>query len=207
MAIPAEKLKGRVKALYPNANLSTVRMSAIADRLCKKPKDDATDDEIDEVVKDFNDYGPMTFEEIAKADDTVRSLQTKTKTEVKEEVKKEEIKTDPDEPAWFKSYREANDAKLAKIETERTKETVSSKFANDKRVKGIPDFIKAGYIPSSDDEYEDKVTTLVEAYKPFAEKHKLEGFGNDIPPSSEDSSQSKGKAKPIDADMAKQIVS
>lgn len=203
MAVTTEQLKGRVKALYPNANLSTVRMSAIADRLCKKPKDGATDEEIDAVVKDFNDYGAMTFEEIAKSDDKIRTFEAKPKLE---EPKKEEVKVDPNEPAWFKAYREANDAKIAKIEQDKTKESITSKFANDARIKGIPDLIKNGYTPSSIEDYEDKVTSLVEAYKPFAEKYKLEGFGNDYTPESTDKSASKGTVKPLSAEQTKSVA-
>lgn len=207
MAVKPEKIIGRVRALYPNANLSTSRLTAIAGRLSNKPADDADDSAIDEIIKDYNDNGAMTFEEIAKSDDQIRTLQA-SKDLKKEEVKKEEVKVDPDEPAWFKAYRESNDAKLAKIEQEKTKETITSKFANDERVKNIPAIIRKGFTPTSEEDYESNVEALVAEYAPYAEKLKLAGFtGEDNPASSTGGADAKkGTVKAKSAEEVKDIA-
>jgi len=207
MAIPAEKLKGRVKALYPNANLSTSRISTIADRLCKKPADEASDLEIDEIIKDYNDNGPMTFEEIAKADDTVRSLQAKIKPEIKEEVKKEEINPETDPMKLMLKAITDLTAKVGSLEAEKQKESITSKFANDERVKNIPAFMRKGFTPTSAEDYEENVEALLAEVKPFMEKHKLSGFdGADNPTASQDDSQKKGAVKTKSADEVKDLA-
>lgn len=97
--------------------------------------------------------------------------------------------------------------KVGSFEKDKQRESIGSKFANDERVKGIPDFIRNGYIPANDDEYESKVTTLVEAFRPFAEQNKLAGFGGDTPASSTDTTASQGKVKEISIEDARKIVS
>lgn len=201
MAVKPEQIKARLKAKYPKANLSTKRLDEISAKLAKKPADDADDAAIDEVLEDYNENGPMTFEEIAKSDDKIRTLETK------KPVAPENPTPDPDEPAWFTKYKQEQDAKYSKLEQERTQQTIGSKFSNDARVKDIPEFIRVGYVPTSDEDYEEKITALTDAYKPFAEKHKLAGFnGEDIPSGSDDPTPPKGKVKEIDADLAGKIV-
>ena len=209
MAVKPELIRVAVRKLFPQANLSTKRMDEISARLAKKPKDDATEAEIEEVVTDYNENGAMTFEEIAKADDKIRTLEAKPKDAPKEEAKKEEVKNDPDEPAWFKAYRESNESRLAKMEQDKTKETISSKFANDERVKNIPAFMRKGFIPTSEDDYESNVEALVAEFKPFVEQHKLAGFdGSDTPSSSTSGGEAaKGKVKEISIEDARKIVS
>jgi len=77
MAVTAVKIKERLKIKYPKANLSTKRLDAIADKLATKPADDADDAAIDLVLEDFN--GIMSFEDIAKEDDRVRTLEANQK--------------------------------------------------------------------------------------------------------------------------------
>lgn len=203
MAVEVSRVLGRLKALFPKANLSKQRLDVITAKLAKKPEDDADDAAIDEVLQDYNDNGAMTFEEIAKADDKIRTLEASKPVE---QGKPAKTVTDPDEPAWFTKYKEEQEAKIANLEAARTKETIQARFEKDERVKGIPDFIKKGYVPSSDEDFETKVTELVEAYRPFAEKNKLEGFGADTPAASTDSTESKGKVKQMTPEEAKAVV-
>lgn len=205
MAVEAAKIKARLRALFPKANLSTKRLDEISAKLAKKPEDGATDAQIDEVLNDYNDNGAMTFEEIAKADDKIRTLEAK-----KPEPKTDEPKTDepdPNEPAWFKLYREAQDEKFNKLQQQNTQQTISQKFAADKRLKGIPEFMFKGYVPTKDEDYEAAIEGLIEVYKPFAEKNKLSAFGDDFPGSGDtDETPKTVKVKEIDADTAAKIV-
>ena len=75
MAVKPEKITARVRVLYPNANLSKLRMDEISARLAKKPEDDADDAAIDLVINEANDF--MPFEDIAKQDDKLRTLEAK----------------------------------------------------------------------------------------------------------------------------------
>lgn len=204
MAITTERAQGRLKALFPKANLSAARLSEYSGKMAPKIKDDATDEEVDEFIKDFNDV--INFEQIARTDDKIRTLEANPPK--KEEVKKEEVKTDPDEPAWFKAYREANDAKIQAIEQAKTKETITSKFANDERVKNIPAIIRKGFMPTSDEDYETNVEALVAEYAPYAEKLKLAGFtGEDSPASSTGGADAKkGVVKAKSAEEVKDIA-
>ena len=68
-----QKIAGRLKALFPKANLSQKRIDAIADKLELKVADDADDSVIDDVVNQANDF--MDFEAIAKEDDRIRTLE------------------------------------------------------------------------------------------------------------------------------------
>src|SRR5690606_33501808 len=82
------KIAGRLKALFPKANLSTKRIDAITAKLESKVSDDADDAAIDEIVNQANDF--MDFEALAKEDDRVRTLEANQK-------KSDEGKgTDPD---------------------------------------------------------------------------------------------------------------
>lgn len=208
MAVTPEKIIGRVRALYPNANLSTNRLTTIAGRLSKKPKDDATDDEIDEVVKDFNDYGAMTFEEIAKADDKVRTLEA-SKDSKKEDVKKvDDPNPETDPMKIMMASLTALASEIKGLKEEKTKESVTTKFANDERVKNIPAIIRKGFLPTSDEDYESNVEALVAEYAPYAEKLKLAGFtGEDNPASSTGGADAKkGTVKALTAEQTKGIA-
>lgn len=94
MAVEKTKVISRLKALFPKANLSQKRLDAIADKLAKKPADDADDTAIDAVINDFNDV--MSIEEIAKEDDRVRTLEAEKK-KAEEAAKKKAGKSEEDD--------------------------------------------------------------------------------------------------------------
>lgn len=72
-----EKIKARLKHLWPKANLSTTRIDEISDKLSKKLTDDSDDAAVDGVLNDANDL--MDFEATAKNDDRLRTLEKKAK--------------------------------------------------------------------------------------------------------------------------------
>lgn len=200
MAVPAEKIKARLKALYPKANLSKARLDAFADKLAAKPADDATDEQVDEVINDYNEI--INFEEVAKQDDKVRTLEARksSTTPPKKEQEEEVIKPDDDAPSWAKALLQ----KVESLESNQKAKTISEKFNSDERVKSIPEFIRKGYIPKSDDDFEEKITELTEAYKPFAEKHKIQSIAKDTPLNGDGGSTA--KVKKLSEEDAKRIV-
>lgn len=209
MAVEAAKIKARLRALFPKANLSTKRLDEISAKLAKKPEDGATDAQIDEVLNDYNDNGAMTFEEIAKSDDKIRTLEAG-----KPKPKTEEVVIEEDEPTTemgkLMKMVQGLTQTVTTLQQNNTQQTISQKFAADKRLKGIPEFMFKGYVPTKDEDYEAAVEGLIEVYKPFAEKNKLSAFGDDFPGSgdeNEDAAAAKGKVvKEIDADTAAKIV-
>ena len=77
MAVKPEIIKARLKALFPKANLSTKRIDALAAKLAPMPADDADDAAVDVILNQANDFN--SFEDIAKEDDRVRTLEAKAK--------------------------------------------------------------------------------------------------------------------------------
>jgi len=73
MAVAPERIKARLKALFPKANLSKTRLDALAAKLSQKPADDADDAAIDEVLNTANEF--HSFEDIARDDDRIRTLE------------------------------------------------------------------------------------------------------------------------------------
>lgn len=79
MAVAPERIKARLKALFPKANLSTKRLDAYAAKLAPKPADDAEDEAIDVIINDYNEV--IDFEAVAKEDDSNRTLLAKAKAD------------------------------------------------------------------------------------------------------------------------------
>lgn len=136
MAVEKSKVIARLKALFPKANLSQQRLDAIADKLAKKPADDADDTAIDAVINDFNDV--LSIEDIAKGDDRTRTLEAdKKKAEELAATKKPEpskddetevSKIDDDAPAWAKALLKSNEKLTADLESIKTGNIKQSKL-------------------------------------------------------------------------------
>lgn len=202
MAVQPDAIKLRLRALFPKANLSKTRIDAIAAKLATKPADDADDAAIDEVINDFND-GPMSIEDIAKLDDKLRTLESKptpapAPNPVPPVVDEDPIKQLLNE---FKTLKE----ELANIKAGETKKTITERFNSDPRVKDVPDFIRKGYIPTSEDDFEANVEALTGSYKEFAEKNKLSTQGGDQPAAG-GTPKKAGQVKMLTKEEAEQIV-
>lgn len=95
MAVDKLKVIARLKVLFPKANLSQLRLDAIADKLAKKPADDADDTAIDAVINDFNDV--LSIEDIAKGDDRTRTLEADKKKSEEIAAKKKPVTSEEEE--------------------------------------------------------------------------------------------------------------
>lgn len=131
MAVDNLKVIARLKALFPKANLSQQRLDAIADKLAKKPADDADDTAIDAVINDFNDV--LSIEDIAKGDDRTRTLEAeKKKAEEtaanKKPEEKEVVEVDDDAPAWAKALLKQNEKLTADLESIKSGNAKQSKL-------------------------------------------------------------------------------
>lgn len=116
MAVTPEKIKARLKALFPKANLSQKRIDEISAKLAPKPADDADDATVDVFINDANEL--MGFEAMAKEDDRVRTLEAnqKPKTETAPEPDPKPTPAPDDAPEWAKAMAETNRKLLEKVE-------------------------------------------------------------------------------------------
>lgn len=207
MAVEKSKVVDRYKALFGSVGLSATRLDAMAAKLAGKIADDADDDAIDAELNDLNEVYPFT--EIKKNDDRATNDKNNPNKKTAAVVAKED---DPNEPAWFKAYREEQNAKIAALESQsigKSRKEVAStrlaKFPKEMTTDLLSDIDSMSF---ADDEaftsfLERKETT----FKAIVEKGKLEMFdGNDKPASAEGVAVAKGKVKQIDADMAKSIA-
>lgn len=136
MAVEKSKVIARLKVLFPKANLSQQRLDAIADKLAKKPADDADDTAIDAVINDFNDV--LSIEDIAKGDDRTRTLEADKKkaeeiaagkkADSSKDDDKEGIKIDDDAPAWAKAILKSNEKLTSDLEAIKSGNVQKSKL-------------------------------------------------------------------------------
>lgn len=175
MAVDKSKVIVRLKALFPKANLSQKRLDALADKLAKKPADDADDAAIDAVINDFNEI--MDISEIAKEDDRVRTLEAnskKTAEPIPPNSVTPPVNTD-DVPAWAKAILESNkklEGELEAIKTgkviETKKATASELFGKSEILKKIPDAIRKNWENridvNSETPFEEQIQALENEY-------------------------------------------
>lgn len=189
-----ETIIGRLRVLFPKANLTKQRLDEIvSDKLIGRFSDESTNEEIDAILE------LLPINEIAKQDDKVRTLEARKQDSPKEDPKNEGGETDNEILKALKGLADRLDG----IENEKKRNSLAERFNSDERIKDVPDFIKKGYIPNSEEDLEANIEALASEFKSFSEKNKLQNFGNDIP---KDSFASLSK-KEISSEDAKAIVS
>lgn len=175
MAVEKSKVIARLKALYPKANLSQKRLDALADKLAKKPADDADDVAIDLVINDFNEI--MSITEIAAEDDRVRTIEAKSK-ETSDPPKNDPPKTDPPKgevPEWAQAMAETNRKLLEKVEAiesgkvlETKKQSAQTVFETSEVFKNaskeVKDFMLKNIDVNSETPIEDQVKGLEDTF-------------------------------------------
>lgn len=174
-----QEIKGRLRELFPKANLSTTRISQYAEKLKAKLSEESTKEDVDNLIKDLNDL--VDFEQVAKDDDRLRTYQ-KPQPKVEEASKQSEEPKSDDVPEWAKALL----AEVKTLREEKVQDTIQSKFRNHEALKGIPteilDLVKT---PTTLDEVDHFATTIADVYKEKQIKEKLDSFGRDIPPQGE----------------------
>lgn len=152
-----QKIAGRLKVLFPKANLSKVRIDAIAAKLESKVSDDADDTAIDEIINQANDF--MDFEAIAKEDDRVRQLEANQKKgEEGSDPPKEDKTPEPpkdDTPEWAKTLLNKVEALEKGKITESKANTVADLFSKSEILKGLPESQKQSWLKRVNLESED----------------------------------------------------
>lgn len=183
MAVKPEKIKERLRALFPKANLSQKRLDAYAAKLAPKPADEATDADVDAIINDYNEI--IDFVAVAQEDDRVRTLEAaKAKADAdkakgagksKEEEEEEVVEVDKDAPAWAKAMLEQNKKLASDLEALKTgkvietkKQTASELFAKSEVLKRIPEGIRQNWVNridvNSETPFEDQIQALETEY-------------------------------------------
>lgn len=183
MAVAPEKIKARLKALFPKANLSTKRLDVYAAKLAPKPADDADDAAIDAIISDYNEV--IDFEAVAKEDDRVRTLDAaKAKAEAdaakakggkgnssEEEEEEEPEGMTPFEKAMLKKVgdlkSDIDSIKTGNI-TQTKKATAAELFGKSEILKGLKPELKDRWLSridvNSETPFEDQIKELETEY-------------------------------------------
>jgi hypothetical protein len=164
-----DKVKARLRALFPGVNLSKTRLDKIADSVVSKI---TTEDEIDDKLNDFNDF--MPFSDIAKGDDRQRAIDTK-KAKDDEDAEAERLRLaginkedDQDEevPKWAKGFLTKIEKLESQLAGEKGKSTINDLKAAAK-AKGIPEALAAKYVIGDDYDQETALAALETEWTEF----------------------------------------
>lgn len=164
MAVPKEKVKARLKALFPETNLTRKRLDELSAKLAERPEDEASDEDIDKVINDFNENSLLSIEDIAKNDDRMVSL-TKKAAEKKDDTPPKKEEGDDSvgasgESELLKELR-ALRGEFAQLKTDQQQKSIEERFKTDKRLEGVPAAMLKGRIPKDEDGFEAAVDELV----------------------------------------------
>lgn len=149
MAVNPDVIKARLRAKFPKANLSKERLDEISARLSKLPADDADETAVDAVLDSANEI--FSFDEIARNDDTIRTLKAKSQDPKPEDPKPTQPNptTDDNTPEWAKAMmatiqKQATDLeelKSGKI-TETKMQQLNALFNDNDVLKNLPEGVK-----------------------------------------------------------------
>ena len=175
-------LRSRFRDLFPKAqNLKKERLDVFVSKLSSKLSEESTQEDVDALWQDYNEV--VNFEQLAKDDDRLRTLNVpKPQPKVEEASKQSEGPKSDDVPEWAKALL----TEIKTLREEKVQDTIQSKFRNHEALKGIPteilDLVKT---PTTLDEVDQFATTIADVYKEKQIKEKLDSFGRDIPPQGE----------------------
>lgn len=180
-----EKIKERLKAKFPGANLSKTRLDEITARLNASV---TAEDQIDGILDQAN--GIFPFEQIAREDDRARSLEAAARKQ--QDPPGTPPKTDPpgdETPAWAKPLIEtikAQNQKIELLEKGKTKETLAQKAAEALKAKNIPEaFAKVplkNFSIEKEEDLEAWVSEIQESFTEFEKTNNQKRFEDAINP-------------------------
>lgn len=180
MSVEKAKVLTAIELKFKGRSISRIFKENLAEKWAVKI-DNETD--IDAFIEDREDVVlEASTEADRRATEAVKKLTPKQ--EGKTEEKAEDVKVADDAPEWAKALIKQNEALNAKItgfETQQTQKTLSERFKSSPELKGVPEFMFKGRIPSTEEEFENAVLELKTDYTEFATTNKISSLGNDIP--------------------------
>ena len=173
MAVKPEIIKARLKVLFPKANLSTKRIDTIVAKLAPMPADDADDAAVDVILNQANDF--MSFDEIAREDDRIRTLEEKAGTIANPTPPAPTTHPSVETPEWVKTILDRHEKLQADIEAIKTgkiadtkRQTAQKVFESSEILKGMKPEIKESWLTriniDSETTIEDQVKGLETEY-------------------------------------------
>lgn len=180
-----DTFKARLKAKYPKANLSTKRIDAIADRLHKKFPDLTEEADHDEKLDDY--YPEEDVMQMAKQDDTIRTLKAKSKdaTDASDSGKKQEQSQDDQQqasdepPAWAKSLI----GEIQSLKAEKLQSVISQKIQANEKLKEIPaSYYSKRKMPEKEEEIEAFADEVAADYTAFTQELTDRGLASAVKP-------------------------
>lgn len=202
MPVEVTRIKGRLRALFPKANLSNKRIDEISARLSKKLNDDSDDAAIDEVVNQANDF--ISFEDIAKSDDRIRTLEQANQNAKLDDgsgsdgkTPKDEDKKDEDPTNKLLQMMQELKSEVSDIKSNRVREskTVEARKVFDKNetFKGLSERSKEHFFRqidvNSDVSVDDQISDLQETYNDMVQSNANDGNYSGKPPQGQPSGE------------------
>lgn len=181
MPVEKGKLLIAINRKFEGKSLSKTFKENLAEKWAAKIDNDT---EIDSYIEDREDVIlEASTEADRRATDAVKKM-TPPKTEDKTIIKTDEVVLPDDTPEWAKALMTQNKTLSEKIlgfETQQKQKTLTERFKSHAELKGIPEFMFKGRIPSTEEEMETAVAELKTDYSAFATANKLSALGNDVP--------------------------
>lgn len=147
-------MKHRVlKSLKPKAaslGFNEKELEGVATQIAGTLQEDASDEQIDTQIEAVLPYLKVSQSAATRIVNAEKEKLNKEKPEKDEPNEKGSRKSekDDDEPAWFRKYREENDAKVAAILEEKTRDSRRKVF--EESLKDIPEKLKEAELRAFD---------------------------------------------------------
>jgi len=140
--------------------------------------DSYIDDREDVILEASTEADRRATEAVKKlAPAQIQKQEGETKTEPKDDFP-------ADTPEWAKAIINQNktlEAKINGFETQQTQKTLTERFKSHPELKGIPELMFKGRIPTKEEDFDAYVQELKTDYTTFATENKLSLLGKDTP--------------------------
>lgn len=182
MAVDKDKVYAELEKKFKGKSISKTFKQELAAKWAEKID---TEDDIESYVDDREDVITAAISEAdRRATEAANKAVEKAKTPAKQEEEPKEDELPADTPAWAKALLKKNEtleAKLNGFEQAQTQKTIAERFKTDERLKGIPEFMLKGRVPSKEEDFETAITELSGEFETWAKENNVQKFGQDKP--------------------------
>lgn len=185
MAVEKEKVLPVLEAKLKGKGFPKTFIDSQAAKLAAKIENE---DDIDARVEDVADF---LIDADKEADRRATEASKKALEKVKDPGKTEDPKKDDvvdelpaDTPAWAKALIEQNksfEAKLNGFEQEKSRQSLTERFKNHEKLKGLPEALFKGRIPTKEEDFDAAVEEMAADYESLAKDFNVQVFGKDTP--------------------------
>lgn len=175
-----EKVLQALKPKVSSLGFSKDELEGVAETISTNLTDESTEEQINQAID-----AVIPFLKVSQSMATRVINQQKKETSKKEETSKSEKKeevSDPEEPAWFKTYREETDKKFSALIESKAKETRKAQFiqkldglSDAQKERKLKDFDRMSF--KDDDDFTSYLTELEETVKAEIQEASNENLG------------------------------